>query len=160
VILVLLGTFNIEFQRPLKAIEHFVANNPIEEEIIVQSGYTNFHSKYFTIIPFMAPAVLDDLYNKASLIITHAGTGSILQGVKKGKKVIAIARLKKYKEHIDDHQLEILKEFVGCNYILSWDQIDSFETVLKKSKTFIPTPYNSDKKNLVNFLINYIEDIK
>ena len=124
-ILVLLGTYNIEFPRPLKAIECSFIDNSIKEEIIIQSGYTNFPSTYFKTVPFISPFELEKFYNEARLIITHAGTGSILQGVKKGKKVVAIARLKKYHEHIDDHQLEILEEFVKCNYILPWDENES-----------------------------------
>ena len=158
-ILVLLGTFNIEFPRPLKAIECFIRNNAINEDIIVQSGYTNFQSNHLKVIPFMPPAALEKLFDEARLIVTHAGTGSILQGVKKGKKVIAVARLKKYNEHIDDHQLEVLEEFTKCNYILPWNENECFGTILQKSEDFIPTPYKSAKESLVNFLLSYIEKI-
>jgi len=63
-----------------------------------------------------------ELYDRASLIITHAGTGSLIKGVKKGKKVIAIPRLVKLGEHIDDHQLEILNEFVQMEYVIPWNE--------------------------------------
>ena len=60
----------------------------------------------------------DDLVARAGLIITHGGAGSILTAIKKNKKVIAAARLKKYKEHTNDHQIQIVKEFAKDGYIL------------------------------------------
>ena len=48
---------------------------------------------------------------KANIVITHGGTGAIIGAVKKGKKVIAVPRLAKYGEHVDDHQLQLIKKF-------------------------------------------------
>ena len=158
-ILVLLGTFHIEFTRPLIAIEKAIITQKIHEKIVVQNGHTIFKSDYLTMVPFFSPIELDNLYNEANLIVTHAGTGSILKGIKKGKKVIAIPRLKKLNEHLDDHQLEILEQFAKCNYILPWNENEKFETILKKAETFIPSAYKSSKSNLVNYLIDYIDKI-
>src|SRR4051794_12163679 len=110
-ILVLLGTFSIEFPRPLIEIEKLCKEGKITEEVIVQSGHTKYESPYFRIVPFMDIDTLNNLYNKARIIITHGGTGSMLNGIKLGKTVIAIPRLRKNGEHIDDHQLEIVEVF-------------------------------------------------
>lgn len=158
-IFVLLGTFNSEFRRPLISIEKAFIENRVNEETIVQSGHTNFQSKYLKITPFFTPAEIDTLYNDARLIVTHAGTGSILKGVKKGKKVIVTPRLYKFNEHVDDHQLDILEEFAKSNYILPWYENESFETVLLKTENFIPVPYKSSKEKLVAFLTDYINQI-
>lgn len=158
-ILVLLGTFKIEFARPLIAIEQAVKDKLLDDEIIVQSGHTNFKSEFLTIVPFINPIALDQFYDDAELIITHAGTGSILKGIKKNKKVIAVPRLFKLNEHIDDHQLDITSEFVKNNYILPWYENESLESVLKKLESFHPSPYKSTKENLVKSLIQYIEEL-
>ena len=55
---------------------------------------------------------------KADLIITHGGVGSIITALNHGKKVIAAPRLSKYGEHVNDHQLQIIKCFEQKNYIL------------------------------------------
>lgn len=54
---------------------------------------------------------------KADIVITHGGTGAIIGAVKKGKKVIAVPRLAKYGEHVDDHQLQLVKQFDDLNLI-------------------------------------------
>lgn len=158
-ILVLLGTFHIEFPRPLIEIERLVKAGKLNEEVIVQNGYTNFASPYFTLKPFMQSEDLDKLYQDARLIITHAGTGSIIKGVKMGKKVIAIARLFKLGEHIDDHQLEILTEFVKMGYIFPWNENDSLEQVLTDIKDFKPNTYVSKKGDMISYLKKYIDNL-
>ena len=51
------------------------------------------------------------------MVITHGGTGVIIGAVKQGKKVIAVPRLASYGEHVDDHQVQLLREFDGMNLI-------------------------------------------
>jgi UDP-N-acetylglucosamine transferase subunit ALG13 len=158
-ILVLLGTFHIEFKRPLVELDILCDAGKISEHIIVQNGHTQFASKNFDMRPFMSPDELDELYDKARIIITHAGTGSIIKGVKKGKKVIAIARLKKNDEHIDDHQLEILDKFVSLGYIQAWHEHAPLEQILAHIGGFEPKPYFSEKKKIEKFLKEYIDSL-
>jgi len=158
-ILVLLGTFHIEFPRPLILIENLCKEGSLNEEIIVQNGHTKFSSSYLRTIPFVSPADLNKLYEDARIIITHAGTGSILKGVKAGKKVVAIARLKKLGEHIDDHQIEILNEFTQLGYIIPWHENDSLEQILKTANEFKPNKYVSHKDDMIGFLREYIETL-
>ena len=158
-ILVLLGTFHIQFKRPLTEIEKLCASGKLSEEIIVQNGHTKFESEHLKLFPFIEPELLDVLYNKARIVITHAGTGSIIKGIKKGKKVIAIARRHHLGEHIDDHQLEILNEFAASGYILPWHEEDSLEDLLKEAVAFRPNPYVTQKEEILNYLQNYIDSL-
>jgi len=159
-ILVLLGTFQIEFPRPLIAIENALKDGSFNEKIIVQSGHTVFSSTYFEIRPFINPSELVQYYKEAEIIVTHAGEGSILQGVKLGKKLIAIPRLQKYKEHVDDHQLDILNEFAEQGYLIPWNENEDFKTVLDRVRNFNPNPFVSNKQDLEEFLMGYIDKIK
>ena len=43
--------------------------------------------------------------------------GVIIGAVKQGKKVIAVPRLASYGEHVDDHQVQLLREFDGIDLI-------------------------------------------
>ena len=72
----------------------------------------------------------EKLIDEARLVITHGGAGSILTAIKKNKKVIAAARLAKYKEHHNDHQKQIIGEFVKEGYILELDDFSKLTNVL------------------------------
>ena len=158
-ILVLLGTFSIPFPRPLVEIEKLCKEGKLTEEVIVQSGHTRYESPYLKIIPFMDITTLNLLYDKANIIITHAGTGSMLNGIKRNKPVIAIPRLKKNKEHIDDHQLEILEVFSKMQYVLPWNESDSLYSILQKANNFTPRKYISKKEVIIDYLKTYIDSL-
>lgn len=158
-IIVLLGTFPTAFERPLIEIERLCKEGKIKEKVIVQSGHTHFDSKYFEMRPFINPDELTGLYKEARIVITQAGTGSLIKGMKLNKKIIAIPRLAKYAEVVDDHQEEILREFTKQKYILPWTEDIALEAVLNQTEGFTPAPYVSNKQKLINHLEEYIDSL-
>ena len=100
---------------------------------------------------------LEELTKKCDLLITHGGVGSILCGLTNNKKVIAAARLSKYKEHTNDHQKQIIKEFVDRGYLLELSDFNKLDELLKKIDTFKPNKYKSNNKNFVKLVDSYIE---
>ena len=95
---------------------------------------------------------------ECDLLITHGGVGSIITGLKNKKKVIAAARLSKYKEHTNDHQLQIIKNLSTSGYILPLDNFDELDKVLALSKTFKPKTYKSNTPNMIKLISNYIDN--
>jgi len=160
-ILVLLGTFVAVFKRPLIEIERLCIEGIINEEVVVQSGYTTFdESMHLKLTPFFSPQELTTLHLKARLVITHAGTGSIMNAIRFKKKTIAIARLAKHDEHVDDQQMEILEEFAHRGYILPWRESDDISIVLAKAEQFEPAKFNSGNSKIINYITAYIDKIK
>ena len=157
-IFVTLGTQDKGFPRLLEAIDKQIEKGNIKEKVIVQAGLTEYESKNMEIFDLVPQKDFDKYVDEASLIITHGGAGSILTAVKKGKKVIAAARLAKYKEHNNDHQLQIVEEFSEKGYILELDNFDELDKVLEKAKTFKPKKYVSNTKNIENLVTKYIEE--
>ena len=147
-IFVILGTQDKKFPRLLEAIQKKIDEGKIDEkeEIIVQAGSTKFESKNMKIIDYMSVKDFEDLIDKADIIICHAGVGTILTALKKGKKIIAAARLKMYYEHVNDHQLQILENFSQKGYIIPLEDFSKIGEVLKKAETFKPQPFKSNKK--------------
>ncbi|HEU5140655.1 MAG TPA: PssE/Cps14G family polysaccharide biosynthesis glycosyltransferase [Bacillales bacterium] len=156
-ILVVLGTHELPFTRMLKEIEKCKQNGIVEDDIFVQLGHTPFHSEVMNLVKFVSYEEMDRLYDKARLILTHGGTGSIISGLKKGKKIIAAARLKKYGEHNDDHQLELINQFVNANYILEWREEEPLADVIREVEDFTPEPFQSGKEEMVRLLRDFIE---
>ena len=76
----------------------------------------------------------NNLIKEADLVITHGGVGSIMSAVKLGKKVIAVPRLKKYDEHVNDHQLEIVDTFKKQGIIIGVNGVEELEQAIIDAK--------------------------
>ena len=97
---------------------------------------------------------------KANIVITHGGTGAIIGAVKKGKKVIAVPRRAKYGEHVDDHQLQLIKQFDDLNLICSCQDTGKLDVALKTVQLTKYNSYESNTVNIINSIENYIKQIK
>ena len=157
-IFVTLGTQDKSFDRLLKAIDKEIENGNIKEKVIVQAGYTKYESHNMEIFDLLPAEEFEKYFDEADLIITHGGVGSILSGIKKNKKVIAAARLSKYKEHTNDHQKQIIEEFSSKGYILELKDFNKLGLLIQKSSSFKPKKFESNTENMVKLIENYIKD--
>jgi len=157
-ILVTLGTQDKSFERLLKQIDKEISLGHITERVVVQAGCTKYESKNMEIFDLISPEELDKLIDECRILITHGGVGSILSAIKKDKVVIAAARLKKYREHTNDHQKQIVGEFAKRGYILELRDFNSLGKLLKKAETFKPKKYISNTANMVKLISDYIEE--
>jgi UDP-N-acetylglucosamine transferase subunit ALG13 len=133
-IFVILGTQDKPFFRLLNELEKLIKANNIKDDIIVQTGDTNYESNLFKSFKYIDNAGFIEYMDKADIIITHAGSGALFNAIKKGKKIIAIARLKRYGEMVDDNQTELVKKLAKDGYIIdgtyslidAWKLLDTF----------------------------------
>ena len=158
-ILVTLGTQDKSFSRLLDAVQREIDKGNIKERVVVQAGYTQYESKDMEILDFVDREKFDELINECDILITHAGVGSILTGLNKMKVVIAAARLSKYKEHINDHQIQIVEKFDRLGYIIPLKDFNRLDKVLAKARKFKPKKYVSNTENIIKHLEDFIDNI-
>ncbi len=157
-IFVTVGTQDVPFDRLLKAVEKQIKNGNIKEEVIVQCGKTKFKSKNMKFINFLELEEFNKLIKKANLIICHGGVGSILDGLKNNKVVIACPRLAKYKEHNNDHQLEIINKFSNDGYIIPLKDPNKLDIALEQALIFRPKKYKSNTNNMIKIIEDFIDN--
>jgi len=156
-IFVVLGTWEMPFTRPLVEIHEAARAGLIPQPIVVQSGKTPFESPYMKLVPFFGKDELEQIYEQAALVICQAGVGSIMLGLRKHKKVIAIARLSKFDEHIDDHQLEILDVFTKSGAVLPWKGDGDLAVMLKRAEDFVSAGYPFGQEKISGAILNYLD---
>lgn len=158
-IFVILGTQDKEFTRLLRKVQKLIDKKIIIEKVIVQAGATNFKSEDMIIRKYMTMKDFKNTIKESDYIITHGGVGSIIDSLKNNKKVIAVARQKKYNEHENDHQLQIIEEFTKLGYILGCKDVSKLETKINEIPAFTPKKYKSNNKKIINNLENYIDNL-
>lgn len=154
-IFVTVGTQPNGFLRCLKDVEKLIEKYNITEEVVAQIGHTDFKTTKFKTIPFTGENEFREYIKKASVVITHAGSGAIFNSIKAGKKVIAMARLHDFNEMADNHQTELIKKLAEGGYIIdgTYSLIDAWPRL----EGFVPRE-NDFTSTIVPFLNQYISN--
>lgn len=157
-ILVTLGTQDKPFTRLLDAIQREIDNGNIKDRVVVQAGCTKYDTKDMELFDLIPLEDFDKLMGECDLLITHGGVGSIITGLKKDKKVIAVPRLAKYGEHINDHQKQIIEKFSEAGNIIGVSDLDDLGKYLKMVKKFKPKKYKSNTNNMIKLVEKLIDE--
>lgn len=139
-VLVTLGTQRQHFARLLD----YVGRMALPGEILVQGGHTPVPEGLGREVGFISYAEMDALVERADIVVTHGGTGSILMALSHHKKVVACARLARYGEHVDDHQVEIVGAFAEAGYLIAVDESTEWEGFAERVAAFGPARFESN----------------
>ncbi len=156
-ILVTLGTQDKSFTRLLEVIDDLIQKKIIKDKVIVQAGSTVYQTKNMDVFDYITPEELDNLVDECDLLITHAGVGSIMAGLRKQKKIIAAPRLAKYKEHTNDHQKQIAEQLAKEGYLLELKDFKKLDKLLQKAKHFTPRKFEGNSKMIIQTIEEFID---
>lgn len=160
-IFVCLGSREYQFNRLLKKIDDLIVEGIINEDVFAQIGQSNYIPVKYQYKQFLNPDEFQSYINKARIVISHGGTGALINSLKKGKKVIAVPRLSKFKEHTDDHQLQIIDVLVQNDYIVSdnTENLDKLKYYLLND-SMIPVKMYISSGNILKTIESYIKEKK
>ena len=136
-IFVTVGTL-FPFDRLIKAIDQACANGLIKEDVFAQIGESSYKPTNLEYSCVLAKDKFDELSRNSSGIISHAGMGTILSAVDNGKPLLVMPRLKRFGEHVNDHQLGTAKKFGQLGYVLVAYDTDKLPGKIRQLKDFKP----------------------
>lgn len=157
-IFVTLGSQKFQFNRLVRKIDDLAGEKVITEEIFAQIGYSDYPPKNFLYKDFLGREEFGEQMARSQIVITHGGTGAIIQAVKKRKKVIAVPRLAKFAEHVDDHQIQLLKQFEELNLITSCYNLDQLAEKIEEARNTDFAEYHSNTQTFINNIEKFIEE--
>lgn len=158
-IFVTLGSQKFQFNRLLIEIDRLVEEGKITEDVFAQTGYSDYEPKNYEYKKFLDRDEFSKIMSKCDKVITHGGTGAIIGAVKQEKKVIAVPRLAKFGEHVDDHQLQIIEQFKEMNFIEGIYSIEELGEKLVGIGELNFKSYVSNTKNIIEALDRFIDYI-
>lgn len=97
-----LGT-QLPFPRLVDALDEVAPD--LAEPIFGQIGNSPTQPRNFESVPFLSPAEFKTRFAQARVIVSHAGIGTILSGLKAEKPLVLMARRAALGEHRNDHQM-------------------------------------------------------
>ena len=88
-----LGTMNIAFNRMAKAVDEWAAIT--KEEVIVQTGYTDYPYKHAKAFKFCTKEQMKGYISRADILILQGGWGAISEAMELRKRIVVIPRYDK-----------------------------------------------------------------
>lgn len=81
-----------------------------------------------------------DLMREAEIVVAHAGVGSLFTALGVGKRPVVLPRLRRFGEHVDDHQLMIAKKLAEDDSIILYTLGDDVRELSRAAFAAPPVP--------------------
>lgn len=127
-----LGTMDMPFYRMAKAVDEFAAQT--NEEVIVQTGYTDYSYKYAHPFDFCTKSQMQEYLSSANLLILQGGWGAISEAMDLGKKIVVIPR-HNVTEHIHD-QVQLIRKLDEMQCVIGVFDETKLSDAIKKAENF------------------------
>ena len=132
----------------------------LKGEIFAQIGTSKYKPKNYKYKDFISQEEFLEYVNKSDVVVSHGASGSIMKALNAGKKVIAVTRLAKYGEHIDNHQIQNNEAFGENKYVIPVYEMEDLEKAFKSiedgTADLIPWE-NKDPMAIINLIDNFIK---
>lgn len=153
-IFVTLGTQKFQMNRLMKAVDDLAPE--MNEEIYIQSGNSTYKPEHCTAQAFMSPEEYKNKIESCSLLITHAGVGTIITGLDAHKPVIVVPRLASMHEHVDDHQIQIAEAFSSKKCVLYCNELTRLREFIDEARVYHFEPYEVKGGNIESLIMDFI----
>jgi UDP-N-acetylglucosamine transferase subunit ALG13 len=141
-ILVTVGT-DLPFDRMVRVIDDWAHKNS-REDVFAQIGEGGWEPNHIRFAHFISPTEFSKYFVSASVIISHAGMGTILSALCHGKPILVMPKKASLGEHRNEHQTATARrmmEIGGVNVAfdeedlrVKLDHLDDLETGRKIGK--------------------------
>ncbi len=123
--------FQFSFDRLIKEMDRITPKlNGMH--VIAQVSQTRHEVENMESHAYVKPAEFENYFQNATLIISHAGMGTILSALESERPIIVMPRLKKYGELTTDHQISTARKLEKLNYVhVAYDETELESKVLK-----------------------------
>lgn len=120
------------FDRFVRIVDEIASE--LQEEVIAQVAKSDYQAKYVKTIDFLAPDEFNKLFDKARMIVAHAGMGTIISALKQKKPIIIFPRIAALGEHRNEHQLATAEKMKELGYVYVANNADELRELLTSSE--------------------------
>lgn len=161
-IFVTVGSRNYPFDRLFEKLDGLYDEGILKEPMFAQIGTSTYTPRNYEYENFISQNEFINYINNSDIVVSHGASGSIMKALNASKKVIAVTRLEKYGEHINDHQIQNNEAFASNHYVLMADlELDNLGDCFKKiylgEDHLIPWE-NDDPLAIVKIIDNFIKE--
>lgn len=110
-IFVTVGTHEQQFNRLIKKIDQLKKDGHVKDDVFIQTGFSDYIPESCDWKKFLSYEEMIQKIKDAKIVITHGGPSSFILPLQYGKTPIVVPRMKKYDEHVNDHQVDFCERY-------------------------------------------------
>jgi UDP-N-acetylglucosamine transferase subunit ALG13 len=123
-ILVTVGTEKFPFDRLMRWIDVLLADDLLGEDVVVQYGSCTVLPSGARVYRMLREQEFRKLIDEARLVISHCGEGTVLMLDSLDTPYILVPRSQRFREHVDDHQVELAQAIGSLGVPIAWGPAD------------------------------------
>lgn len=117
----------LPFDRMIDALDSWKLNH-CKESVFAQIGTQGHSPNHIDYVKTMSVSQFDKAVAKCSVVVAHAGMGSVLTALKARKPLIIMPRRSSYGEHRNDHQMATARKLQSLPGIkVAMDEAELFQ---------------------------------
>jgi exopolysaccharide biosynthesis glucuronosyltransferase PssE len=128
------------FDRLIRSMDLLVASGELKDEVRSQIGSGAYEPRAMPFQRFMDKAEFDALLERAEMIVSHAGIGSIATALRLGKPMLVVPRRGRLGEHVNDHQVATARKYEELGHVLAAYDENDILRMIEGLRRFRPVP--------------------
>lgn len=159
-VFVTIGNATQGFRRLLEAVDDLAGGDVFQRELIfIQTGHnSDFIPNNCEHKPFLSMDEFQHWMEKADLIICHGGCTQ-LQAVRLGKVPVVMPRRKKYGEHVNDHQVQLVRALASAGLIIPAYETEDLPEAITEARRRNAQPISLPSFPMLTLVSKAIEEI-
>ncbi|MFZ3482966.1 glycosyltransferase [Sphingomonas sp. 3-13AW] len=137
-ILLSVGT-QLPFDRLVRTVDHW-ARDQGRTDVVAQIGVTRYRPVALRHFAHLGYDEFRELQRQCTLMVCHAGMGSIITAMEFGKPIIVMPRDHRLREHRNGHQYATLRQFGGRPGIYPAENEKELTSLLDRTDMLTATP--------------------
>ena len=156
-IFVTVGTHEQPFNRLIRYMDNLKEGDELQEEIILQTGFSTYKPRNCKWSVLYSYQDMMKLVEEARIVITHGGPSSFIMALQAGKVPIVVPRKKCFREHVNNHQKDIVELFNQKGYIIGVKGVEELEQAITQIGNFQPKKYEQNHDKMLKIIEDFIE---
>lgn len=148
------------FDRLVRAVDDMVDRGEIQDDVTAQIGLGGYVPRHMQYERFMEGPRYDARMRDAHMLIGHAGSGTISLAVANCKPLLVLPRLKRFHEHVNDHQVATARKFEQLHQVLAADGAADLPRRFAELPSFVPVPRMARTDELAGRIGEFLRTVK
>lgn len=151
------GSQKFPFDRLFRMLDQLAEENEGQYTIFAQTGCSDYLPKHYSAERFLDKESFDRRIAGCDVLITHGGVATIVEALKHQKPIIVVPRLAKYKEHVDDHQIQIAESFQEQDFVIMYREGDSLSELVRRAQKRSVSRYVSRRETVLAAIRDFLD---